>query len=111
MSIDVTAVYLLPSTFVNGRARQPRRKARGLLRNDSTYIAERRHEERGTRYGTYMEPLSALGMAKDSSASPPSRKWAQETGSTASTRAGRLHVAAIPRREKYFWWYSSASQN
>ena len=22
-----------------------------------------------------------------------------------------LQVAAIPRREKYFWWYSSASQN
>ncbi len=25
--------------------------------------------------------------------------------------AGMLHVAAMPRREKYFWWYSSASQN
>jgi hypothetical protein len=28
-----------------------------------------------------------------------------------ASQAGMLQVAAIPRREKYFWWYSSASQN
>ena len=45
-------------------------------------------------------PCLERGAVHDTSAGAPSDSY-----------AGMLQVAAMPRREKYFWWYSSASQN